>query len=118
MTAENVGQTAGLSISGFTRWGAGPSKRERNFYIALAIAAVLHASFFIHAAQNSDAKRLGSEHGADDAISVSLVTGKDLENRATIDQPISPPPRPPPVTPQQAHPITQPPQHQQPPQTD
>lgn len=118
MTAENVGQTAGLSISGFTRWGAGPSKRERNFYIALAIAAVLHASFFIHAAQNGDAKRLGSENGADDAISVSLVTEKDLESRATIDQPISPPPGPPPVTPQQAQPKPQPPQPQKPPQPE
>jgi TonB family protein len=118
MTAENVGQTAGLSISGFTRWGAGPSKRERNFYIALAIAAVLHASFFIHAAQNGDAKRLGSENGADDAISVSLVTEKDLESRARIDQPISPPPGPPPVTPQQAQPKPRPPQPQQPPQPE
>jgi periplasmic protein TonB len=118
MTAENVGQTAGLSISGFTRWGAGPSKRERNFYIALACAAIIHASFFIHAAQNGDAKRLGSETGADDAISVALVTEQDLQSRSTIDQPVSPPPGPPPVTPQQAQPKPQPPQPQQPPQPE
>jgi periplasmic protein TonB len=118
MTAENVGQTAGLSISGFTRWGAGPSKRERNFYIALACAAIIHASFFINAAQNGDAKRLGSETGADDAISVSLVTEQDLQSRSTVDQPVSPPPGPPPVTPQQAQPKPQPPQPQQPPQQE
>jgi periplasmic protein TonB len=115
MTAENVGQTAGLSISGFTRWGAGPTKRERNFYIALGVALILHASFFIHAAQNGDAKRLGSEKGADDAISVSLVTEQDLQSRATIADAVTPPPGPP-APQQQAQPKPPPPQPQQPPQ--
>jgi TonB family protein len=119
MTAENVGQTAGLSIAGFTPWGVGKSNRERNFYIALAIAVVLHASFFISAAQNSgDPKRLGAENGADDAISVSLVTEQDLKSRATVADEVSPPPGP--VAPtqekQEAKPSPQqPPQEQQPP---
>ncbi|MBN9247665.1 MAG: energy transducer TonB [Hyphomicrobium sp.] len=94
MTAEDVGQTAGLSIAGFAQWGAGTSKRERNFYIALACAALLHASFFISAVSNGNAKRLGSESGANDAISVSLVTESDLKNRAMADEPVTPPPGP------------------------
>lgn len=94
MTAEDVGQTAGLSIAGFAQWGAGTSKRERNFYIALACAAILHASFFISAVSNGNAKRLGSESGAEDALSVSLVTEADLKNRAMADEPVTPPPGP------------------------
>lgn len=115
MTAENVGHTAGLSVAGFARWGAGPSKRERNFYIALACAVILHASFFINAAQNGGAQRLGAEKGADDAISVSLVTEQDLQSRATVADQASPPPGP--VAPtqekQQAKPQPQKPQEKQ-----
>lgn len=119
MTAENVGQTAGLSIAGFAPWGAGTSKRERNFYIALACAVVLHASFFISAVHNGGGdKRLGAENGADDAISVSLVTEQDLKSRATVADEVSPPPGPiaPTQPEQQAKPQPQePPQKQQPP---
>lgn len=107
MTAEDVGQTAGLSIAGFARWGTGTSNRERNFYIALACAAILHASFFINAVNNGNAKRLGSETGADDAISVSLVTEQDLKSRATMAEPVTPPPGPPAPT-QQAQPPAKP----------
>ena len=114
MTAENVGQTAGLSIAGFARWGAGKSNRERNFYIALACAVILHASFFLSAAQNGGGKRLGDENGADDAISVSLVTEQDLKGRATVADEVSPPPGPP-VAPTQEQQQAKP-QPQQPPQ--
>ncbi|RUP00653.1 energy transducer TonB [Hyphomicrobium sp.] len=117
MTAENVGQTAGLSIAGFAHWSAGTTKRERNFYIALAVAALLHASFFISAAQNgSSAKRLGSENGADDAISVSLVTEQDLNSKVTFADQVSPPPGP--VAPTQQEEKAKPqqqPQEQKPP---
>lgn len=112
MTAENVGQTVGLSISGFARWGAGTSNRERNFYIALACAALLHASFFVSAVHNGGAKRLGSEDGADNAISVSLVTEQDLQSRATVADAVSPPPGP--VAPTQEQQQAKP-QPQQPP---
>ncbi|MFT3730319.1 MAG: TonB family protein [Hyphomicrobium sp.] len=116
MTAENVGQTAGLSIAGFAPWGAGTSKRERNFYIALACAFILHASFLVSAAQNGGAKRLGAENGADDAISVSLVTEQDLQSRATVADEVSPPPGPiaPTQEQQQAKPQPQQPKEQQP----
>jgi protein TonB len=107
MTAEDVGQTAGLSVAGFARWGTGASNRERNFYIALACAAILHASFFISAVNNGNAKRLGSETGADDAISVSLVTEADLKSRAMADEPVTPPPGPKAPT-QEAQPPPQP----------
>lgn len=118
MTAENVGQTAGLSIAGFVPWGTGASKRERNFYIALAVALLLHASFLISAVSSGGAKRLGAETGADDAISVSLVTEQDLNSRATVADQVSPPPGP--VAPtqeeQKAKPEPQqPPVKQQPP---
>jgi periplasmic protein TonB len=118
MTAENVAQTGGLSIAGFARWGAGPSKRERNFYIALAVALILHASFFISAIQSGgDPKRLGAESGADDAISVSLVTEQDLQSKATVADEVSPPPGPVAPTQEQQQakpPPQQPPQEQQP----
>ncbi len=119
MTAENVGQTAGLSIAGFTPWGVGKSNRERNFYIALVCAVILHAAFLVSAAQNSSGgKQLGDEKGADDAISVSLVTEQDLQSRTTIADQVSPPPGPiaPTQEQQQAKPQPQqPPQEQQPP---
>ncbi|MBS0234467.1 MAG: energy transducer TonB [Proteobacteria bacterium] len=118
MTAENVGQTAGLSIAGFARWGAGKSNRERNFYIALACAAILHASFFVSAIRNGGAKRLGSEDGADNAISVSLVTEQDLQSKVAVADTVSPPPGPVAPTQEQQQakpPPQQPPQEKQPP---
>ncbi len=83
-------QTADLTTAGFARWG-GSNKRERNFWIALACAAVLHASLFVGAV-TSKTKRLGDENGADNAISVSLVTEADLESRSTIAEEPQPPP--------------------------
>lgn len=101
-------QTADLTTAGFARWG-GSNKRERNFWIALACAAVLHASLFIGAV-NSKTKRLGDENGADNAISVSLVTEADLESRATVAEEPQPPPGPPPQPAQQPQPQQPPPQ--------
>ena len=112
MIAEDAQQTAGLSIAGFSRWGEGASNRERNFYIALAVAALLHASFFIGAIATGHAKRLGSETGSDDAISVSLVTEADLKNRAMADEPVTPPPGP--IAPTQEAPPPQPTQQPKP----
>jgi TonB family protein len=75
---------------------------------------ILHASFFISAAQNDGSQRLGAEKGADDAISVSLVTEQDLQSRATVADPVSPPPGP--VAPTQEQQQAKPqPQQQQPP---
>lgn len=101
-------QTADLTTNGFARW-SGATKRERNFWIALACATVLHASLFVGAIA-SKPKRLGAENGADNAISVSLVTEADLESRSTIADEPKPPPGPPPSPAQQPQPAQQPPQ--------
>jgi TonB family protein len=100
-------QTADLTTAGFARWSES-SRRERNFWIALACASVLHASLLIGAV-NSKAKRLGAENGADNAISVSLVTEADLESRATVAEEPQPPPGPPPQPAQQPQPEKPPP---------
>lgn len=100
-------QTADLTTAGFARW-AGSNTRERNFWIALACAAVLHASLFIGAV-NSKTKRLGDENGSDNAISVSLVTEADLESRSTVAEEPQPPPGPPPQPAQQPQPQQPPP---------
>jgi TonB family protein len=104
-------QAAGLTTAGFARW-SGTSKRERNFWMALACATVLHASLFVGAIA-SKPKRLGSPTGADKAISVSLVTEADLESRSTVAEQPQPPPGPPPKPAQKPQPPQpQPPQPQ------
>jgi periplasmic protein TonB len=102
MSAEGMDQTADLTTAGFARW-SGTTKRERNFWIALGCAAILHASFFIGAIA-SKPERLGDESGADNAISVSLVTEADLESRSTVAEPAEPPPAPLPSPAQQPQP--------------
>jgi len=115
-------QTADLTTAGFARWNAS-STRERNFWIALGCAAVLHASLFIGAMAGKPA-HLGDPSGSDKAISVSLVTEADLESRATVAEPPQPPPGPPPQPAQQPQPEKQPPpqpeakQEAQPPQPE
>jgi TonB family protein len=107
MSAEGMDQTADLTTAGFARW-SGSNKRERNFWIALACASVLHASLFVGAIA-SKPKRLGDPSGADNAISVSLVTEADLESRATVAEEPQPPPGPPPQPSQQPQPEKPPP---------
>ncbi|HEY8195289.1 MAG TPA: energy transducer TonB [Hyphomicrobium sp.] len=102
MSAEGMDQTADLTTAGFARW-SGTTKRERNFWIALGCAAILHASFFVGAIA-SKPERLGDESGADNAISVSLVTEADLESKSTVAEPAEPPPAPPPSPAQQPKP--------------
>jgi len=117
MNADRMGQTADLSTMGSSRLDAGATTRERNFYIALACAAVLHASFFI-GANSRTPKQLGDPSGAEDAISVSLVTEADLKSRSTVAEPPAPPPRPETQPAQQPQPESQrppQPQAQQPP---
>jgi TonB family protein len=123
-----MAETADLTIAGAAQW-SGTTKRERNFWIALACAAVLHASLFVGAIA-SKPKRLGDPTGADKAISVSLVTEADLESRSTVADKPSPPPGPPaapeqkpqPAKPQpkqeqaKQEPQPQPPQPEEPPQ--
>lgn len=124
-----MAETADLTIAGAAQW-SGTTKRERNFWIALTCAAVLHASLFVGAIA-SKPERLGDPTGADKAISVSLVTEADLESRSTVADKPQPPPgpqakpaqqpqpaKPPPPEKQQAkqEPQPQPPQPEVPPQ--
>jgi TonB family protein len=91
MLAGIMGQSADLSTAGSARLVAGATTRERNFYIALACAALLHASFFFGAIRGAP-KQLGDPSGAEDAISVSLVTEAELKSRSTVAEPPPPPP--------------------------
>lgn len=108
MSAEGMDQTADLTTAGFARW-SGSTRRERNFWIALACATVLHASLFVGAIAHKPT-RLGDPSGSDNAISVSLVTEADLESRATVAEEPQPPPGPPPRPAQQPQPEQPPPQ--------
>ena len=117
MSAEKMGQTADLTIAGSAPSGAGTTTRERNFCIALACAAVLHASAFIGVLGHK-AKELGDPTGDEKAISVSLVTEADLKSRSTVAEPPDAPPAPPPkpaAPPQQQPPTPPQPEAKQPP---
>ncbi|MFN0219057.1 MAG: TonB family protein [Hyphomicrobium sp.] len=78
---------------------------ERNFWIALAVASLLHGSVFL-SALSAKSKRLGEANGADDAINVSLVTEADFLSRTTKPEKLdSAPGAPaPPVQPQKPPP--------------
>lgn len=95
-------QAADLTTAGFARW-SGTTRRERNFWIALTCATVLHASLFVGAIA-SKPKRLGNPAGDDKAISVSLVTEADLESKSTVAEQPQPPPGPPPSPAQKPQP--------------
>jgi TonB family protein len=129
MSDDKMGQTADLTTAGSTRWDTAAGKRERNFYIALGCAALLHASVLVGFV-GREPKVIGDPSGSDDAISVSLVTEQDLQSRSTVAEPPAPPPgqpptdaqppqpKPPPPEPQaeQQPPDPKPPETQEPPQ--
>jgi len=76
---------------------------DRRFALCVLVAVTLHAALLINV--NSGApKRLGAAGGADDAISVSIVTERDLKGQATVEdraagplRPTMPPPAPAPA---------------------
>jgi periplasmic protein TonB len=72
------------------RWAAATA-RDRTFWIALAIAALLHGSFFLGLGRSLP-RQIGEADGADDAISVSVVTEADLASRSTVPLKPEPPP--------------------------
>jgi TonB family protein len=89
---------------------------DRRFFRFLLLALVLHALLLVRV-QTSEPRRLGAPEGADDAISVSIITEQDLNGRATVEDraagrpaPPAPPPQattaPPPTPP--AAPVEQP----------
>jgi TonB family protein len=111
-----MGHTADLSTAGSAPAGAAAARRERNFYIALGCAVLLHASLLASAIRVDDPRQLGDPTGAEDAISVSLVTEADLQSRSTVAEPPQAPPAPenqPAPPPQQSAPQPPPPEAQQ-----
>ncbi len=86
---------------------------DRRFGIALGAVILIHALFFVSFNQTSSStlRRLGDPGGADEAISVAIITEADLRGRATVDDrakgartpptpniqptPVAPPPQPP-----------------------
>lgn len=90
-----------------------PAREADNFGYFLLIAAALHAMTLIGFISSAPS-RLGSPGGADQAISVSLISSEDLESRSSVDdaaagQPVPPPPASdpePPVPPEGAVPPT------------
>ncbi len=70
--------------------------KERNFSAAILFALFLHATLLI-AAIKAPLRQLGTDEGADKAISVEIVTEKDLQSKTTVpvDPPASPPMPPP-----------------------
>ena len=87
---------------------------DRRFFRFLLVALALHALLLIRV-QTAEPRRLGAPEGADDAISVSIITERDLNGRATVEDraagrpaPIPPPPTPQTTTPPPPTPPTPP----------
>jgi protein TonB len=57
---------------------------DRRFFRFLLIALLLHAALLIRI-QTAEPRRLGAPGGADDAISVSIISEQDLNGRATVE---------------------------------
>ncbi len=72
---------------------------DRRFFRYLLLALVLHALLLVRV-QTAAPRRLGAPEGADDAISVSIITERDLNGRATVEDRAAGRPAPPPPPPQ------------------
>ena len=90
MTADSAALPSDFTGLVAERWAAA-TVRDRTFWIALAIAALLHGSFFLGLGR-SVPRQIGDADGADDAISVSVVTEADLASRSTVPVKPEPPP--------------------------
>jgi periplasmic protein TonB len=92
--------------------GSRTAADDRRFFRFLLLALVLHALVLIRV-QTAEPRRLGAPQGADDGISVSIITEQDLKGRATVEdraagapappappaKSVTPPPTPPPAPP-------------------
>lgn len=58
---------------------------DRRFYIALAVAALLHASLLV-SFSGPPKQRLGEADGSDEAINVTLVSEADFLSRTTVPE--------------------------------
>ena len=97
----------GLALLAGERLLTAASSRDRRFVTALAATALLHAVFVIGIAR-SVPRYVGDPSGADNAISIAIVTEADLKSLSTVPEsgdrppgaPASAPPQPKPETPQ------------------
>lgn len=76
------------------RFAPGTAVRDRNFWIALAVATLLHGSLFIGLIQHQP-KAIGEADGRDDGISISVVTESDIRSESSVSEPPPGPPGPP-----------------------
>ena len=76
------------------RWLQGTAVRDRNFWIALAVATLLHGSLFLGLLGHKP-KAVGDESGRDDGISISVVTEADIRSESSVSEPPPGPPAPP-----------------------
>ena len=98
--------TGGLALIAGERWLAAASARDRRFLIALAATAVLHAALVI-AMVRAVPRQIGDPSGADNAISVAIVTEADLKALSAVPEQGGPPPGAPASAPAQPAPLPQ-----------
>jgi periplasmic protein TonB len=94
MSATEVEQSPETPLQALERWTPDAAARDRMFWIALAVATLLHAAFLIRIVTTAP-KHLGDASGSDDGISISVVTEADLQSRSTVGEEPQPPPGPP-----------------------
>ncbi len=75
----------GLPLLAGERWLAAASSRDRRFVIALGATALLHAVFVIGIAR-SVPRYIGDPSGADNAISIAIVTEADLKSLSMVPE--------------------------------
>lgn len=84
MSVTSAEPLADLTHLADERWAAAHA-RDRKFWLWLAAAAVAHALVLIGFG-TQDPRRLGDVSGAENAISVSLITQADLNSRSTVPE--------------------------------
>ena len=99
-----------IPVSADERWTpAASSAPDRRFWIAVSAALTLHAGVLIGIASKPP-RQVGEANGAEDAISVSMITESELNSRsmdaAVADLPPAQPAPPPPV--EAAKPVPEP----------
>ncbi len=98
-----------LALLAGERWLAAASARDRKFIVALAATALLHAALVIGIATAAP-RHIGDPSGANNAISIAIVTEADLKSLAIVPETGDRPPGAPPSAPPSAPP--QPPEPQ------
>ena len=112
---DDTAAPSNVLLSG-ERWAAVVRAHDRKFWAGLAVAMLLHSLLLI-GINLSKPKQIGDPSGADNAISVDLVTEADLESRSTVTEKGGAPEPPAPQTPPAETPRPPEPQSQPPPET-